>query len=470
LVVSADQTRVDELVAHPSEALNVEIKGWIDPKASEGIAKIARAALAIRNRGGGFLIIGFDDATLLPDEHGRPSDVRSVFHHDIIQGIVSRYASDKFEIAIAYGRRDGSEYPVIIIPEGVSVPVACARDLFDQQNRLLREGEVYFRTLNANGTPSTAAARSGDWTDIIEICFENREADIGRFLRRHLSGANLPALTALLAELSEARAPETPTLRQRTGALLDNGEARFQAALAARQSVPNEPDLRRLGSWSVALVIDPSRETALPDADFWNRVASSNPRYTGWPVWLDSRSFTDRSARPRVIERAWQAFIVSLRTGETGHVDFIRLDPRGEFYLRRILQDDLNIKVAPGTALDAVLTMIRTAEVIAVGLALTRGLGWAPETTTLAFGFRWVGLRGRELASWASLQAYISPGRTAYDDEVGSYVEVPLDTAPSAVAPYVEQALRDLFIVFDGFTMPSESVEQWVQRLVTRRL
>jgi hypothetical protein len=208
----------------------------------------------------------------------------------------------------------------------------------------------------------------------------------------------------------------------------------------------------------------------LPDTDFLNRVASSNPNYTGWPVWLESRSFTGKSARPRVIDRAWQALIVSLKTGLTGHVDFMRLDPRGEFYLRRVLQDDLNDKIAPGTALDGVLMMIRAAEAIAVGLALTRGLGWESETTTRAFGFRWRGLSDRKLVSWANPQAYISPGRTAYDDVAESCIEVPLDTAPSAIAPYVEQILRALFTVFDGFVMPSESVEQWVQRLVTRRL
>jgi hypothetical protein len=457
---------VDELVAHPSEALNVEIKGWIDPSAPEGIAKIAKAALAIRNRDGGFLIIGFDNATLEPDGDNRPSDVRATFHHDNIQSIVSRYASDKFEITIAYGRRDGSEYPVIVIPEGVRVPVACARDLYDGKERLLREGEVYFRTLNANGTPSTAAARPGDWADLGEICFENREADIGRFLRRYLGGTNLDALIARLAEASVAPVPTTSTLRQR---LLDTGEERFQAALARRQPTQNEPDVGRLGSWSVALVIDPRRETALPDADFLNTIASSNPRYNGWPVWLDSRSFNDKSARPRVIDHAWQALIVSVSTGWSTHVDFMRLDPRGEFYLNRVLRDDLSDKVEPGTALDAILMMMAAAEVIAVGLALTRGLGWPPETTTLAFGFRWKGLSGRELASWATSLSYISPGRTAYDDSAQSYVEVPLDTAPSAIAPYVEKVLRDLFIIFDGFTMPSQSVEQWVQHAISRQ-
>ncbi len=80
--------RIGGLVANPSESLNVEIKRWIDPTAPEGIAKIARAAIALRNRNGGYLVIGFDDGTLQPDPN-RPADVRATFHVDVVQGIVS---------------------------------------------------------------------------------------------------------------------------------------------------------------------------------------------------------------------------------------------------------------------------------------------------------------------------------------------------------------------------------------------
>jgi predicted HTH transcriptional regulator len=62
-----DQSQVDELVTRPSEGLNVEVKTWIDPDVPDGMAKIIRAALALRNRNGGYLLIGFDDKSL---QHG----------------------------------------------------------------------------------------------------------------------------------------------------------------------------------------------------------------------------------------------------------------------------------------------------------------------------------------------------------------------------------------------------------------
>jgi predicted HTH transcriptional regulator len=77
--MNADQKRIEELLAHPSESLNVEIKNWINPDDKAAQAKIVRAALALRNRNGGYLIIGFDDKTGLPDPKNRPSDIHRHF-------------------------------------------------------------------------------------------------------------------------------------------------------------------------------------------------------------------------------------------------------------------------------------------------------------------------------------------------------------------------------------------------------
>jgi hypothetical protein len=75
----------------------------------------------------------------------------------------------------------------------------------------MRKGELYFRTLASNGTPSTSLARASDWAAIIEICFENREADIGRFLRRLVSGKNMASIVeALTGLMPPPRRPRRP--------------------------------------------------------------------------------------------------------------------------------------------------------------------------------------------------------------------------------------------------------------------
>jgi hypothetical protein len=461
--VLIDQDRIDDLAARPSESLNVEIKCWINPDEPEGMAKIVKAVQAIRNRNGGFLVLGFDNKTLLPDP-GRPAQVRSIFHLDKIQALVSRFSFEPFEIAVGFAIRDGQDYPVIRIPEGVVYPVAATRDLQGAAgNYLIRLGEVYFRTLQANGTPSTARARPNDWPDIMEICFQNREADIGRFFRRHLAGDQLETL---LHSLTGVRMPKAPTLRDRAQALLEDGARRMQETLASRELTDGEETILSGLAWSIGMVVDPPKANAMADTNFLNAVAAANPQYTGWPVWLDSRNFDERST-PKVVDKAPQALILSLQ-GWSHHADFMRLDPKGEFYLWRVLPDDLSPRVARGTVLDPILSLGRVTEAIAVGLSIVKALKW-DEDARLGFAFRWTKLHGRLLMPWANPRAHVPRNHVAHDDTVDTFVDVPLDTAVSAIAPYVEEATRDLFIAFNGYTLPRQDIEYWVDAVLKRQ-
>ena len=102
-----DFSRIKALVERPGESLSVEIKRWIDPDQPEGVAIIVRAALALRNHGGGYIVISFDNNTLEPDKNNVPSDVRTLFHIDKIQGLVSKFASEPFEVIVEFPERDG---------------------------------------------------------------------------------------------------------------------------------------------------------------------------------------------------------------------------------------------------------------------------------------------------------------------------------------------------------------------------
>lgn len=466
-----EQSRTRELVSRPGEALNVEIKRWFDPQQDAGIATIVKAAFALRNRNGGYLVLGFDDKTLKPDNTNRPFDIRAAFHLDQVQGIISRYASVPFEIEVAFEQHDGNEHAIIVIPEGVITPVAVKRDLVTSPGgkTLLGVGEVYFRTLNTNGTPSTARARPEDWPDIMQICFDNRKADIGRFLRRQLSG---PGLTTVLEMLGGAQAPPPPTLRDRADALLVDGQQRFEHILAKRSLTPEQQPLSDAASWSIALVVDPKRSDVVADHTFLAAVASSNPKFSAWPPWLDARFLVDEAARPIVIDNGWEALIISPLAGWSNHLDFWRLDPEGKFFLQRMLQDDtVPQRVRPGLLLDPTLAVLRVAEVIAVGLSVTRELGWDAKTAQLGFAFRWTKLNGRRLDPWAyPLETAFIGGGTAHDDQVETFVELPLDTPSSAIAPFVDEATRRLVALFDGYRMAPEEIERWVHQLLERSL
>lgn len=462
-----DSSRIQDLVNRPSESLSVELKRWIDPASPEGMSKIVRAVLALRNHGGGYLIVGFDNETLQPDVKNVLADVQSAFHVDKIQGLISRFSSEPFEIAVEFPEREGQIYPVIVVPPGVKTPVASKSDLRNGNTKLISTDDVYVRSLRANNTPSTTKAGWKDWPTIVEVCFDNREADIGRFLRRHLSGLKPETVREFAAVMAKGMEPET-SVEELLKEYLQEGAARIQQVIEERAI-----KLPAHGTWEVALLILGDVPAHSANRQFLNLLDSSNPDYTGWPVWLDSRGFTDESAKPYVFEGVWEAFIASVGSGWSDHIDFMRLDPKGRFYLRRALQDDISgspQSPEPLKVLDFGLPVIRSAEAIAVGIAFAKAMGCEAEHTVLGFAFRWTRLRGRELGSWAQPGRYISPGRNAYQDEVVVFVNVPLDTPLSALGEYVNQVVQPLYEVFDGFALGKDVVEDLTRRLVERKL
>ena len=384
-----DENQIRSLLRLPSEGLQVEVENWLDPRTDESVASIIKAIFAIRNHNGGFLIIGFDNHTLLPDKYGLDESAESLYHIDNIQRIVSRYAMASFEVAVALGDRDGQMHPVIVVPEGVRVPVIVKRDLIvNGGKKLLGVGDIYFRTLQSNGTPSSARILPADFPELLEICFENREADIGRFLRRHLPGVDGRAVEALLGT---GGADPTKKLSERSFTLIEEASEAFQVAVAQHDRAAEFNEVKEALTMRVGLVLDPTKSDELPSREFMNKVSASNPEYTGWPAWLDSRSFTREADRAHVTDGAWQSLIINFDAGWSPHFEFLRFDPTGKFYLQRVMQDDLTEKVPPGTALDVVLMIYRVAEVLAVGVSMARSLDWDPNDRA-GFAFKWTGL------------------------------------------------------------------------------
>jgi len=465
-LTESDFSRIQALVQRPGESLTIEIKRWIDPDQLQGKVILVRAALALRNYGGGYIVIGFDNDTLEPDRNNVPPDVRGLFHIDKIQGLISHYASEPFEVVVEFPERDGQLYPVIVVPPGVKTPVAVKSDLrVGNDPPLLRADSVYIRSLNANNTPSSTIATWKDWPKIVEVCFDNREADIGRFLRRHLGSLTPEVAREFFATILRGNAPEITT-EERLQKYLQEGEERFQAVATERGAT-----LPKHGAWEVALLFIGQIPQHAANREFLSLLAASNPQYTGWPVWLDSSGFTEQSARPCPFHGVWEAFINDLVAGWRA-IDFMRFDPKGRFYLRRALQEDVvggPQAPAPMTALDFDLPIICTAEAIAAGIAFAKAMGCDAEKTLLAFAFRWTKLQGRKLTS-VGKERHIFRVPVAYQDEVLAFVNVPLDTPLSALGSFVNQAVQPLFEVFDGFGLSSDVVEELTRRLIERRL
>ena len=462
--MNVDEKQIAALIQRPSESLQVEIKTWLDPRTDEDIAKIVKAIFAIRNRNGGYLIIGFNNKTCLPDSYRLDQKIGKLYHVDKIQGVISRFADDPFEIAVDLQEREGQQHPVIVVPEGVRIPVFVKRDLTAEGGKkLLRKDDLYFRTLLSNGTSSSTRISPRDFPALLDVCFENREADIGRFLRRYISRADDHTIEMLFGGSIQS-------LRERAVALIEKGTEDTKAAADQRGITSDLAELNDALTMRVALVLDPARPDELPTSEFMNKVSASNPQYTGWPVWLDSRTFVKREDRPIVSEGVWKALIVQLEGAWHRHFEFLCFDPKGEFYLQRVMQEDLSEKVPRGAVMDVMLMIYRVAEVLAVGVNMSRNLGWDPEANA-GFAFRWTGLSDRELKSWANPTFPIGPlGYQSHSADAESFVRIPLEIPHSALAPHVEMAVGPLFTSFDGYAPSSELIETCVRKMIERKM
>ncbi len=461
-----NQDFFNNLVLNLSESLSVEIKRWIDPQSKEGMAKIAKACIALRNNDGGIFLIGFNNDGS-PDIQGAHQNPRESFHPDVIQSIASKFCSQPFEVKIHYLKKDGQEYPALEIPSGFITPVAAKAGLKDEQGKdLIKAHSVYVRSLNTNNTFSSSEPRYNDWERIMNLCFDNREADIGRFLRRHLGGLTPSLLRELASTITQGIQPEE-SIEDRLRYYLQESEERFNIVVKERNIT-----LPEHGTSQVALIIIGEVPQHSANEQFFNLLSFNNPKYTGWPVWLDSRGFVDKD-QPYVYNGAWEALIVSLSSGWGRDIDFMQFDPKGKFFLRRALEDDMLVKnyaPPPMTVLDFALPVIRTAEAIAVGIEFAKAMGCEPEKTQLAFAFKWTGLRGRRLSSWANQERSIYLQGSAYQDEVLAFVNLPLETPRSALAQYVNQAVSPLFTIFNGNQLSIDVIEDLTRRLIERKL
>lgn len=459
------EERLRAILRAPAESLNREVKAWIDPASSEGRAKIVKALLALRNRNGGELVIGIDDKALTPLPCTLAEPTSGVFSVDMVQTALFKHASTPFEVGVDLVEYEGQHHPVLSVPPGVEVPVVCKSDLVHESRRLLRKGEIYFRTLNESGVPATAPINARDWPAFMQILHDNRDANIGRFLRRHLGVGQIERLRDVASELVQ-----TASLPARAREVMAGGDAAYAEALGRRRLSPEHSALIGGLSMTVAVAVDPPRRGQLPTRTWRSSVLSSNPQLTGWPMWLDSSSFAEIEDRPVVRGGAWEASIISIDQSWADHSDFWSLDPNGAFYLRRAMQDDMTDKVARGAALDVMLMLYRVAEAVVVAVRMARAAGW-PEDGRAGLAFRWTALRNRHLQPWANARtSLLGSAAPANDDEAASFVEVPLDRPDASLAPEVQRIVAPLFASFGGYEVQIDMVEDALRRLLDRSL
>jgi hypothetical protein len=431
------------LLGEPREDLAAEYKTWLDLSANEYKAILAKAAIALANHGGGYIVLGFEDQGHQLVSIARPAGVPSV-SQDAVNAAIHRFATPEFHCELYNVPHPASQaiHPVIVVPGNMTEPVMSKRDSVG----VISQNRCYIRK---PGPRSEEPQTAEEWRALLRRCVLAGREDMLEAIRSIVLGrvetAPLPPNTQdQLHTFCEAARARWSELAEE---LPDNSPGRFARgyyelcfSLVGAQPAPNLVEL----------------QTRLETA---RRI-----RLTGWPVFLNMNTpewapyphedFVEAwVGRPTARERNFQ---------DAAHADFWRASRDGKLYtIRGYNEDGLPDRIPPGTAIDITLPVWRVSEGI---LFAARFAETFEDVEAIAVECRFTGLNNRYLTS-------LNHDRAVFDDRVSRTQELTLTGQASLVqlrdnlTEFVHQLLIPLYERFDFLALPFELVDTELGRL-----
>ena len=366
--------RVVELLVDLREDLDLEVKNWLDLKGNnEDKATFAKAALALANHGGGFIVLGFEETGKgMAEAANRPATLER-YNQDLINGIVQNYCDPPFHCAVhLVPNPKGATFPVVKIPGGHRVPVRARRAGPDEN--IVQLNAIYVRKPGPRSEPPQSGQ---EWEDLLSRCLGNRRDEMLGYIRGLLTGARMPQV--------EPAADEERLERWMT--------ASFDRWSALIDPLPADVGPRfPHGYHNFAYeIVGDARQTML--AQLPDVIRASAVRYTGWPPF----SYPTREGiEPYPIDGAVECWLGGdterpIERLDAHHSDFWRITPDGCAYLLRGYQEDRgNLEcagrgtVVPGKVFSVTLPVWHLGETLLQAERLAANLFEGPTTIRFA--------------------------------------------------------------------------------------
>ncbi len=437
--------RFEDWLLSPAEAMDFEVKRWLDLTDLESQGLVAKALIALENHGGGFLLFGFTENSekrLVPDTP-RPASLKP-YLTDSLNAIVKRRAEPAFHVEVTLQRHPetGEEFPLVRVPGASRVPV---RSDSATPGGSLKQHVYYIR---APGPESRGPIDGAEWDAVLRRALQNQREDIMSVLRAYLP---VPAGMSFLRAL-----PEQESMRKFSEAAV----ARWQAL---NESLPkNHPAQIKLGRFTFAAhVVGTLKGLSAAKVLSLNESAQ---RYTGWPLFV---TLHQEPTKPKMVDDCIEAWLANIRYPDVGHADFWRIHPDGRFFVLRGYQEDANDfprgTAAAGSLLEATIPIWRVGEFLLriseVASAMFEG------EFELLVQCEWTGLLGRQLFVH-NARRFLGSGKSAQDvvRTSGRFLGNVRDILPEAV----KSLTAPLYERFD-FTEVPEIVYAEELNAMTRR-
>lgn len=437
--------RLADLLIDPREDLDLEIKNWLDLRGdNEAKATFAKAALALANHGGGFIILGLTETERgCVEAEGRPATLDG-YSQDVINGIVQSYADPAFHCAVhVVARRDGQFFPVVTIPGDHRSPIRAKRA--GPHGNIVENNAIYVRK---SGPRSETPTSGQDWDALLARCLAHRRDEMLDQIRDLISGA-VPVVAR----------PAGPARFDRW---IEQCLARWEALIADLPA--DAPERCPHGYYCIAYELTGDLRP-IPLGQFPEMLQRSVVRHTGWPpFWFPTR----RGIEPYPIDglvECWlggEAEPGAFGQHDAAHSDFWRISPDGFAFLLRGYQEDSLENRPPQTLFDITLPVWRVGEAMLQAERLASNLVEGPATITFAAHYH--GLAGRSLTS-VDGRRMIFEGHVARQNAITERTTIEAASIGPNLPEIIHPLLAPLYALFDFFDLPMALVTEELARM-----
>lgn len=435
------------LLAEPREDLGVECKGWLDLGKDADRAKLAKAAIAMANHGGGFVVIGLEENGIEFRSSRRPDDFPEV-NQDRVNSAVLRFASQSFHCDVYQVSHPETDitHPIVDVPGNLSTPVMSKRGF----EGILVQNRCYTRK---PGPASEEPRTHEEWNKILRRCLQaQRESmlnsvgtiDLGRIENERKKPTELDLLVSFSLDGRDRWMQLTRKVPGDAGAMFPHGYYEMGFSMVGARAMDSLP--------------------ALLDAV----TQAGQIRHSGWPPFLNLDAPELKPYANSEMIEAWlgRRSDDNWKNQDPGVQDFWQASLQGELYTIRGYMEDGPADHEKG----AVLSLHYPISTIAEGIFFAeRYASHFHDTKAVAMYCRFTGLDNRSLVSGDGRRD-IREGQVCRSDKFSKSTLATLDQIREDPAEIVHGLLKQLYERFDFFELPIEVVRQMVTQVKKRRL
>ena len=435
------------LITEPREDLAYEYKDWLDLTSKEHKATLAKAAIALANHGGGYIVIGFAEQGPILDSRPRPEEIPEITP-DSVNEAVHLYAEPKFQCAMHLVSHPDTDvqHPVVIIPS-TTVPVMSMREC----QGVIAQNRCYVRK---PGPKSEDPRTSEEWRTLLNRCVRANRDEMLEAFRLIMTGrVETPnSVPSALDDLRDYCTAAHDRWKELVSDEPDNSPARFphgyyEMAFSLVGVTPAN-DLIKLQ--------DRLREA--------RRI-----KLSGWPLFLDIQVPGWAPQPHEDFVEAWLGGPAydGRRSGESNHCDFWRASREGKLYtIRGYFEDERGN--TPGTVVYTTLPILHIGEGL---IFASRFAETFEEVDQIAIHCHFTGLEGRSLCQppWKDyfFGDHISgPSRT---DEVILTGQITQQQVQDNLAEVLHPLLQRLYEQFNFFRLPPDLVAKELHQMRSKQ-